>query len=199
MTMTSCDPHSGLTGLGFFQNVGRTRRQGIEAEVNLTSNALQLYASYALLDARFLDALELGSDSPFADAVTGTIQVVPGNQISRVPRNRVKFNSTMRHRRLESWRRCVVLGSQYFVGDGSNQVPSFRVYRFQRPSSYQINRLPALRSRRQFLDDRYSTYGTFFDTTDVPNFTNGGAQFTDPRSVSPARPRAFYVGLKATF
>jgi hypothetical protein len=33
----------------------------------------------------------------------------------------------------------------------------------------------------------------------VPNFANGGLDFTDPRSVSPARPRAFYAGLKATF
>jgi hypothetical protein len=33
----------------------------------------------------------------------------------------------------------------------------------------------------------------------VPNFANGGAPFADARSVSPARPRAFYVGLKATF
>ena len=49
------------------------------------------------------------------------------------------------------------------------------------------------------LDNRYATYGTFFDTGDVPNFANGGAQFTDARSVSPARPRAFYAGLKATF
>jgi hypothetical protein len=34
---------------------------------------------------------------------------------------------------------------------------------------------------------------------DIPNFTKGGADFTDPRSVLPARPRAFYAGLKATF
>ena len=31
------------------------------------------------------------------------------------------------------------------------------------------------------------------------NFANGGAPFTDARSVSPARPRAFYASLKATF
>ena len=49
------------------------------------------------------------------------------------------------------------------------------------------------------FDNRYATYGTFFDTNAVPNFANGGAQFTDARSVSPARPRAYYVGLKATF
>ena len=49
------------------------------------------------------------------------------------------------------------------------------------------------------FDNRYATYGTFFDTTDVPNFANGGVPFTDARSVSPQRPRAFYAGLKATF
>jgi hypothetical protein len=49
------------------------------------------------------------------------------------------------------------------------------------------------------FDNRYAVYGTFFERGDVPNFANGGADFTDPRSVSPARPRAFYAGLKATF
>src|SRR6478752_190805 len=57
-------PIPGMTGFGFFQNVGRTRRQGIEAEVSLKSNGLQFQASYAFLDARFLDALTLGSESP---------------------------------------------------------------------------------------------------------------------------------------
>ena len=49
------------------------------------------------------------------------------------------------------------------------------------------------------FDNRYATYGTFFERDDIPNFANGGAEFTDPRSVSPARPRAIYAGLKATF
>jgi hypothetical protein len=44
-----------------------------------------------------------------------------------------------------------------------------------------------------------ATYGTFFNTIALPNFANGGAPFTDPRSLSPARPRAFYAGLKTTF
>ena len=49
------------------------------------------------------------------------------------------------------------------------------------------------------FDNRYATFGTFFDTTAVPNFANGGAAFTDARTVSPARPRSFYAGIKATF
>ncbi|MDE2061746.1 MAG: hypothetical protein KGJ00_04995, partial [Bradyrhizobium sp.] len=48
------------------------------------------------------------------------------------------------------------------------------------------------------LDNRYYTYGGFFDTTQLPNFYTGN-QFTDARSLAPARPRAFYLGMKATF
>jgi hypothetical protein len=33
----------------------------------------------------------------------------------------------------------------------------------------------------------------------LPNFYNGGAAFTDPRSLSPSQSRAFYAGPKATF
>ena len=80
-------PSPVLQGFGYFQNVGSTRRQGIEAEVNLKSAKLQLYASYALVDARFLNALEVGSNSPFA--VNGNVQIVPGNRIPAIPRNRI--------------------------------------------------------------------------------------------------------------
>jgi outer membrane receptor protein involved in Fe transport len=193
---------SQLQGFGYFQNVGRTRRQGIEAQVNLTSKTLQLYASYALVDARFLDALELNSHSPFADPATGLIQVQPGNRIPAIPRNRVKFGFD--YAVTDAFKiggDALLVGSQYFVGDESNQavrLPGYTV--FNAHTSYQINRTYQIYGRiDNIFDNRYATYGTFFDMGDVPNFANGGADFTDPRTVTPARPRAFYAGLKATF
>ena len=41
------------------------------------------------MDARFLDALQVGSNSPFADD-DGNVQVLPGNRIPAIPRNRIK-------------------------------------------------------------------------------------------------------------
>ncbi|WP_171708745.1 TonB-dependent receptor [Bradyrhizobium archetypum] len=191
---------SELPGFGYFQNVGSTRRQGIEAQLNLTSKTLQLYASYALVDARFLDALQVNSHSPFA--VDGIIQVLPGNRIPAIPRNRVKFG--IDYSVTEAFKiggDALFVGSQYFVGDESNQaarLPGYSVFNLH--AAYQINKMFQIYGRvDNVFDKRYATYGTFFDTSDVPNFTNGGADFTDPRSVSPARPRAFYAGLKATF
>ena len=77
-------------------------------------------------------------------------------------------------------------------------MPSYAVFNLH--ASYQINKTLQLYARADnIFDNRYATYGTFFDTAAVPNFANGGAPFTDPRSLSPARPRGLYAGLRATF
>ena len=194
-------PSPVLQGFGYFQNVGSTRRQGIETAINLKSSTLQLYASYALVDARFLDALQVGSNSPFAD-VNGNVQILPGNRIPAIPRNRIKagvdFSVTDA---FKVGGDALFASSQYFVGDESNQaqrLPSYAVFNLH--ASYQINKTFQIYGRADnIFDNRYATYGTFFNTSAVPNFAGGGAPFTDPRSVSPARPRALYAGLKATF
>jgi outer membrane receptor protein involved in Fe transport len=194
-------PSPVVQGFGYFQNVGSTRRQGIEAEASLKSATLQLYASYALVDARFLDALQVGSNSPFADA-NGNVQILPGNRIPAIPRNRIKagFDYSVTDA-FKVGGDALLVSSQYFVGDESNQAPRLPGYAvFNLHASYQINKTFQLYARVDNLfDNRYATYGTFFDTSSLPNFANGGAAFTDARSLSPARPRAFYTGLRATF
>jgi outer membrane receptor protein involved in Fe transport len=193
-------PSPTVQGFGYFQNVGSTRRQGIEAEVELKSSALQLSASYAFIDARFLNALRVGSNSPLA--VDGNVQILPGNQIPAIPRHRIK--ASIDYAITDAFKvggDALFVSNQYFVGDESNQMPKLPSYAvFNLHASYQIDKTFQIYGRvDNVLDNRYATYGTFFDTNTIPNFANGGAQFTDARSLSPARPRAFYVGLKATF
>jgi outer membrane receptor protein involved in Fe transport len=187
---------SQVQGFGYFQNVGSTRRQGIEAEVNLKSSTMNLYASYTLVDARFLDALQVGSNSPFADD-DGNVQILPGNRIPSIPRNRIKagFDYSFTDA-FKVGGDALFVSSQYLVGDESNQAPRLPSYAvFNLRASYQIDKTFQIYARADnILDNRYATYGTFFDTGALPTFG-----FTDPRSLSPARPRAFYAGLKATF
>ena len=87
------------------------------------------------------------------------------------------------------------------AGDESNQaqkLPSYTVFNFH--ASYQVAKTVQVYARADnIFDSRYATYGTFFDTGAIPNLANAGAPFTDPRSVSPARPRAFYAGVRASF
>jgi outer membrane receptor protein involved in Fe transport len=194
-------PSPALQGFGYFRNVGNTRRQGIEAEANLKSSRWQFHASYAFIDARFLDALQLGSNSPAADA-NGNIQVLPGDIIPAIPRHRIK--ASFDYSVTDAFKvggDALWVSSQFLVGDASNQEPQLPSYAvFSAHASYQLDKTFQLYGRiDNVLDNRYATFGTFFDTAQLPNFYNGGSQFTDARSVSPARPRAFYAGLKATF
>jgi len=190
-----------LQGFGYFQNVGSTRRQGIEAEASLKARAYEFHASYTFVDARFLDPVLLGSNSPFADA-NGNIQVLPGDQIPAVPRHRIKlgfdYNVTDA---FKIGGDLLYVSSQYFAGDESNQaaqLPAYTVVNLH--ASYQIDKTYQVYVRADnIFNNYYASYGTFFDTTALPNFANGGAAFTNPASLSPARPLALYAGLKATF
>ena len=89
-----------------------------------------------------------------------------------------------------------VVGSQYLVGDQSNQnpkVPAYWVLNLH--SSYQVSKHVELFGLVQNLfDRRYYTFGTFFDTTAIPFLG-----LTDPRSLAPGMPLAAYAGLRATF
>ena len=194
-------PDPVLQGFGYFQNVGSTRRQGIEAEAKLKSSAFQVYGSYTFIDARFLDSLQVGSNSPFADA-NGNVQISPGNLIPAIPRHRVKagFDYFVTDA-FKVGADAVYVSSQYFVGDESNQAPKLASYAVVNAhASYQINKTFQIYGRiNNLFDNRYATYGTFFDTGALPNFANGGAPFTDARALNPAYPRTFYAGLKATF
>jgi outer membrane receptor protein involved in Fe transport len=145
--------------------------------------------------------LQVGSNSPFADA-NGNIQIVPGNQIPAIPRHRIKAG--VDYAITDAFKvggDALFVSSQYLVGDESNQAQKLSSYAvFNVRTSYQINKTFQIYGRvDNVFDNRYATYGTFFDTGALPNFANGGAPFTDARSLSPARPRAFYAGLKATF
>ena len=92
-------------------------------------------------------------------------------------------------------------GRNTFAGDASNQEPQLPGYAVVNlNASYQVTKNIEVYTRvENLLDHRYYTYGTFFDTTAVPNFANGGAPFVDPRSLSPAAPIAIYAGVRATF
>jgi iron complex outermembrane receptor protein len=195
-------PDNVIQGFGFFQNVGSTRRQGIEAEAKLKSSAFEAYGSYTFVDARFLDSLQLDSNSPTAVANGGSIQVVPGDQIPAIPRHR--FKAGFDYFVTDAFKvgaDAIYVSSQFFVGDESNQeakLPGYAVFNVH--ASYQIDKTFQIYGKvNNLLDNHYATYGTFFDTTALPNFAAGGAAFTNAQALNPAYPRTFYAGMKATF
>lgn len=188
---------SEISGFGFFQNAAKTRRQGIEAGLTYKEARWSAYANYALVDATFQTPLTLSSpQNPAADA-NGNLFVVPGDHIPGIPQQRFKvgFEYSIR----QPWTVGADLnavGSQYLIGDQSNQnpkVPPYWVVNLH--SSYKINKnVEVFGLVQNLFNQRYYAAGTFFDTQGISFLT-----FNDPRTFVPGMPLAAYAGIRATF
>ena len=89
-----------------------------------------------------------------------------------------------------------VFGSQYLIGDQSNQNPQIPAYWvINMHSSYKIDKNVELFGLVQNLfNQHYYAAGTFFDTHGIPFIA-----FSDPRAFLPGAPLAAYAGIRATF
>ncbi len=187
---------STITGRGFFQNAGTTRRQGLEASAAYNSSRWNARVSYSYVDATFQDAITLGSpNNPLA--VNGLINIQPGNHLPAIPQHRIKASAD--YMVTPEWKvgvDAIVASGQYLIGDESNlnpMLPGYWVVNLN--TTYKLSKDVELFGMVQNLFNRhYYTFGTFFDTTAVPFLG-----LTDPRSVSPAMPLAVYAGLRAKF
>jgi iron complex outermembrane receptor protein len=191
------DVASPLPGHEFFQNGGNTLRRGIEAGASYKWDRWTAYANYTLIDATFRDALTLSSpNNPFADA-NGNIFVVPGDHLPGIPNYRLKAG--VENWITDAWRLGAdlnVVGSQYLVGDASNQNPKVPAYwTVNLHSSYQLAKNVELFALVKNLFNRhYYVSGTFFDTAMFPYLN-----LTDPRTFVPGMPLAAYAGVRGTF
>jgi iron complex outermembrane recepter protein len=184
-----------IIGHEFFQNAGDTLRQGIEANASFKLDRWNVYANYTYVDATFLNYLTLSSpNNPFADA-NGNVYVVPGDHLTGIPDFRFKLGAE--YQISDPWKIGAdlnVVGSQWVVGDESNQNPKMPAYWVVNlHSSYKISQnVEVFGVLRNLFDQHYYTYGTFFDVTTVPYL-----DLADPRTFLPGMPFAVYAGVKA--
>jgi opacity protein-like surface antigen len=155
-----------------------------------------IYANYTYVDATFLNALTLSSPfNPFANA-NGEIFVVPGDHLTGIPNFRFKLGGE--YQITDPWKFGAdlnVVGSQWIVGDESNQNPKIPAYWVVNlHSSYKISdNVEVFALVRNVFDQHYYTYGTFFDLTTAPYLN-----LTDPRTFLPGMPFAVYLGVRGT-
>ncbi|HYM31656.1 MAG TPA: TonB-dependent receptor [Candidatus Cybelea sp.] len=192
---------------GFFENIGATRRQGVETGLNYKDEKWSVFGSYSLVDATFRSLLTLPSpNNPFADA-NGNIHVVPGDRLPGIPMHRLKIG--IDYRITPSWNiagTLIYVSDQFFHGDESNQNPTLPGYGVVNlSSSYAVTEnVEMFATVQNALNKRYSTFGTFGDPTGigVPGIpagavTNGPG--VDNRFESPAAPISVFGGVRMLF
>jgi len=192
---------------GYFQNVGSTRREGGDLDLNYQTGKFSAYLQYSYLKATFRSAfLEPSPANPFQDA-NGNIQVRSGDELPLIPKTRVKLGADLKV--LPAWSigaTLSILGPSFYRGDEDNlnaQLPGYTLASLR--TSYQISQHVAVFANIQNLfDRRYSTFGILGDPTGVgapgvPSDGQLGDPDVDPRFLSPAMPRAYFGGVKITF
>ena len=191
---------SALPGLDYFQNVGRTQRQGVDITTNLLVGRLSLLAGYALTDATFRSPLTLDSPlNPAANAL-GQEYVRAGAQLPGIPLHSGKLGFDMQV--TPDWvigARAIVSSGQILFGDEANLTQNTGAYvTLAANSSYQVlKNLQVFGTIENMLNARYANYGTFSQVTAVPNTLAPNA--TNTRSLSPGAPIAAYGGVRMTF
>ena len=136
--------------------------------------------------------------SPFNPAaVNGSISVVPGDRIPAIPQHR--FKAGAEYAISDAWTIGAdlnVIGSQFLIGDQSNQnpqVPAYWVVNLH--SSYKVTKnIEVFGLVQNLFNQHYYATGSFFDPQGIAAQT-----FNDPRTFVPGMPLAAYVGVRATF
>ncbi len=159
----------GAISAGFFQNVGRTLRQGLETGLQTRSGPLELALHYSFIDATFRTPLVINSPSnstaaPISCPTCTDIQVVPGDRLPGVPRQILKLRLQYAPSdRFEAGFNVIAQSSTYARGDENNldrngPLPGFAVVsvdaRFDLTPAWELSgRIGNL------LNRHYSTFG----------------------------------------
>jgi iron complex outermembrane receptor protein len=187
---------------GFFQNVGKTQREGLELALSTKWNAFSASARYSYVNATFEAPFVVNSPSNSTADAIGNIRVQPGNRIPGIPQNSLKLRfqyDLPEHATLGV--NVIYSGSVYARGDENNQDANGRV-----PGYAVVNLDGRVRLAKGFelfarvvnlFDRKYSNFGilgqNFFAG---PGRTFDGTNPAAEQFRGPGVPRGAWIGLR---
>jgi iron complex outermembrane receptor protein len=196
---------SGSGTLGYFQNVGDTRRQGLELGLAGRFGRLSISGQYGYIDATFESAFTAASANNSSADGAGDIVVRPAHTIPGIAKHNIKVRADYAFTpKLSAGANFIYASDQYARGDENNQdengkVPDYFVVNVD--ARYQITRQLQVFGRiTNLFDTDYETFGVLGE-----NFFNGPG-FTYDRTLAepeqfrtPGAPRGLFVGVRYDF
>jgi outer membrane receptor protein involved in Fe transport len=190
------------TNTGYFDNIGDTRRRGLEVGTTYAAGDLLLHANYSYIQATYESAFIINSPNNSSN-VGGDIQVTPGDSIPGIPEHLFKLRADYAF--LEKWSSGVTLNyfsDQYARGDENNQDASGKIdgytlvnfdVRYQASNAFQV-----FLKIDNLLDQDYETLGVLGENFFVNgNFDASTARSEQFRSVG--APRGAWLGVRYAF
>lgn len=200
---------------GFFQNIGNTRRQGLELGLGQTFGRLSIQMRYSLIDATFQSPFTVASPSNSSavdsdgDGEPDLINVQKGDRIPGIPKNQFKLRADYTFTpAIRAGINVIAFSDQYARGDENNQdvngpIPGYAVVNLD--ASWQV--LPQVQIYGQIsnlFNRKYSSFGilgqdfftgsgfTYYDTT--PGASPVATQFQGPGA-----PFGAWIGVRLTW
>jgi outer membrane receptor protein involved in Fe transport len=186
-----------LTNEGFFDNVGETRREGIELNVaGDVGENLSWSIDYTQLGATFRDSFTVTSPNN-PEAVAGEIAVEVGDRLPLIPESLLKAGLRITPTdRLTVGFDLIAASGAHFRGDEGNFVEELEGYELLNARlEYRLGeRARVFFNVDNVLDEEYVTFGLFGEADEVL-----GDDFEEPYFVGPGAPRAAWVGIRVDF
>jgi iron complex outermembrane receptor protein len=179
----------GSTLDGYFANVSRTRREGIELAAIVEWPSTTLFLNYGLTRATYQVDAEIFS---VRESVGEDNEVEPGDRMPLVPAHTLAVGATHRVGGAELGVETRYTGERWMRGDEANvtrPLPGF--WTTQARLQQRLGPWSAELSVRNIFDDRHATFGTF-------NINQGGGGLLE-RFLTPGEPRTFRLTLQRRF
>jgi len=190
---------------GYFQNVGKTRRQGLELGLQQGFDKLSVRAAYSYIDATYQTSFTENSPNNSSANASGDIQVNSGDRIPGIPRHNFKLRADYAFKpTLSAGVNLVYASSQFARGDENNKdangaVPGYTVVNLDGRWNV-TDQLQFFAKVTNLFNRNYETFGilgeNFFRG---PGFTYDAATAGPEQFRSPGAPRGIWVGVRYEF
>jgi outer membrane cobalamin receptor len=180
---------------GYFRNVPRTRRQGVETRFSLLlpADVARLFGSYTFVDATYQSAIALASPLEGND-------VEPGDRLALSPRHRGTLGITTTHdlgdATVDATLQARGVSSSFLRGDEANEHPPLRGYVVaDLQAALELGGVTVSAGVSNLFDRRYVVYGVYAENPKGPYGGPAPATPAVERFLTPAYPRVLRVGI----
>jgi outer membrane receptor protein involved in Fe transport len=204
------------TNAGYFDNVGNTRRQGLDLSLGGKDGAFNWHLTYSFVDATFQSNFEVNASSNSTADANGNIIVRPGDRIPLIPKHTGRL--VLDYELTERWDiggNVIATSGAYLHGNennanqaggtngagtyisGTGWISGYAVVNLQ--STYHVTKRAEIFARLiNLFDKQYATAGFLTTSSFNPNgtFIQNPNNWPNENAVAPAAPRAIWVGMR---
>jgi outer membrane receptor protein involved in Fe transport len=201
---------------GYFDNVGDTRRQGLDLSLGGKEGGLNWHLTYSFVDATYQSNFEVSAASNSTADADGNILVRPGDRIPLIPKHTGRL--VLDYQITDRWDvggNVIATSGSFLHGDennanqaggtngqgayisGSGWISGYTVVNLQ--STYHVTKHAEIFARLiNLFDKQYATAGFLTSSSFNPNgsFIANPNNWPNENAVAPAAPRAIWAGVR---